>query len=130
VDAGDNVNLAVGQGDLQATPLQLADAYSAIANGGTVVAPHLGQADRGRRGPPARGDPQAAAAASTRPADRDAISSGLRGAATPGGGTSADVFRASRTRLRQDRHRRAPAEPDQSWYACYVDDPTRRSSSS
>ena len=42
--AGDNVNLAVGQGDLQATPLQLAVAYSALANDGTIVAPHLGQA--------------------------------------------------------------------------------------
>jgi penicillin-binding protein 2 len=41
--AGDNVNLAVGQGDLQATPLQLAVAYSTIANGGKVVRPHLGQ---------------------------------------------------------------------------------------
>ena len=40
---GDNVNLAVGQGDLQATPLQLATAYAAIANGGRVVTPHLGQ---------------------------------------------------------------------------------------
>ena len=39
---GDNVNLAVGQGDLQATPLQLAVAYSAIENGGRVVTPHLG----------------------------------------------------------------------------------------
>ena len=38
---GDNVNLAVGQGDLQATPLQMATAYSAIANGGRVVRPHL-----------------------------------------------------------------------------------------
>ena len=46
---GDNVNLAVGQGDLQATPLQLADAYAAIANGGTVVRPHLGDERRGRR---------------------------------------------------------------------------------
>jgi penicillin-binding protein 2 len=41
---GDNVNLAVGQGDLQATPLQLATAYSTVANGGRVVRPHLGQA--------------------------------------------------------------------------------------
>ena len=40
---GDNVNLSVGQGDLQATPLQLATAYAAIANGGKVVTPHLGQ---------------------------------------------------------------------------------------
>ena len=56
---GDNVNLAVGQGDLQATPLQLAIAYAAIENGGRVVTPHLGHADRGRRRAPARGDPQA-----------------------------------------------------------------------
>src|SRR4051812_14322236 len=32
--AGDNVNLSVGQGDLQADPLQLAVAYSTVANGG------------------------------------------------------------------------------------------------
>ena len=38
---GDNVNFSVGQGDLQATPLQMATAYSAIANGGKVVRPHL-----------------------------------------------------------------------------------------
>src|SRR5215208_3511300 len=39
---GDNVNLAVGQGDLQADPLQMAVAYAAIANGGDVVRPHVG----------------------------------------------------------------------------------------
>ena len=39
---GDTVNLAIGQGDLQATPLQLAVAYAAIENGGEVVVPHLG----------------------------------------------------------------------------------------
>ena len=39
---GDNINLSVGQGDLQADPLQMAVAYSAIANGGRVVTPHIG----------------------------------------------------------------------------------------
>jgi penicillin-binding protein 2 len=38
---GDNINLALGQGDLQADPLQMAVAYAAIANGGSVVRPHL-----------------------------------------------------------------------------------------
>ena len=41
---GQTVNLAIGQGALQVSPLQLAVAYSAIVNGGTVVRPHLGEA--------------------------------------------------------------------------------------
>src|SRR4051794_16457608 len=50
---GDNVNLAVGQGDLQATPLQMAVAYSAIVNGGRVVRPHPREDVEGGHGPPA-----------------------------------------------------------------------------
>ena len=39
---GNSINLAIGQGDLLATPLQVAVNYAAIANGGYVVTPHLG----------------------------------------------------------------------------------------
>jgi penicillin-binding protein 2 len=38
---GDTYNLAIGQGNLQATPLQLLVATSAIANGGTIYKPRL-----------------------------------------------------------------------------------------
>lgn len=38
---GDTVNMAIGQGDLLVTPLQLAVGYSAIANGGKVLEPHV-----------------------------------------------------------------------------------------
>jgi penicillin-binding protein 2 len=40
---GSSVNLSIGQGYLAVTPLQLAVAYSALANGGTVVRPHVGR---------------------------------------------------------------------------------------
>jgi penicillin-binding protein 2 len=35
------VNLAIGQGDLLVSPIQLAVAYSAVENGGTLVTPHV-----------------------------------------------------------------------------------------
>ncbi len=38
---GDTYNLSIGQSDLQTTPLQVAMAYSAIANGGTLYRPHI-----------------------------------------------------------------------------------------
>ncbi len=39
---GDEINLAIGQGDLLVTPMQMVVALSAIANGGTLWVPHLG----------------------------------------------------------------------------------------
>jgi len=38
---GDTYHLSIGQGDLTATPLQLASAFSAIANGGTLFQPQV-----------------------------------------------------------------------------------------
>lgn len=39
---GDAVNMSIGQGEVEATPLQMAVAYAAIANGGKVIQPHVG----------------------------------------------------------------------------------------
>ncbi|MEA2312383.1 MAG: penicillin-binding protein 2 [Solirubrobacteraceae bacterium] len=125
--AGDNVNLAVGQGDLQATPLQLAEAYSTIVNGGKVVRPHLGlQVEDGAgrlieqiRKPIRR-------KVSFNPANRAAIMEGLKEAAGSPHGTSYDVFKGFPYPV---YGKTGTAErglnPDQSWYAAYVPDPSR-----
>jgi penicillin-binding protein 2 len=40
---GDDINMAIGQGFVQVSPLQLATAYAAIANGGKLCAPRLAE---------------------------------------------------------------------------------------
>lgn len=39
--AGDAVNFSIGQGDISATPLQVATMYGAVANGGTLLEPQV-----------------------------------------------------------------------------------------
>jgi penicillin-binding protein 2 len=127
---GDNENLAVGQGDLEATPLQLAVAYSTIENGGTVVRPHVGMEIDSPDGlmlqkiapPPARH-------VQINPENLAAIRLGLHEAASQPGGTSADVFAT----WPQDRYpvygktgtAQHVNQADQAWYVCYVPDPVK-----
>jgi penicillin-binding protein 2 len=119
---GDNENLAVGQGDLEATPLQLGVAYSAIANGGTVVRPHVGmEVDAGDGTLLQKISPPPARHVHYDQANLDAIRTGLRDAASVPGGTSADVFAGfpeqvyGKTGTAQHLN-----QADQSWYVCFV----------
>jgi penicillin-binding protein 2 len=126
---GDNVNLAVGQGDLEATPLQLAVAYSALENGGTVVRPHLGRAVEDSLGRTVQTlHFKARRHVHMDPGYRQTILDGLRRAANEKGGTSADVF-AGFPKQYTVYGKTGTAErginPDQSWYACFVPDKAR-----
>ncbi len=123
---GDNVNLAVGQGDLQATPLQVAVAYSALANGGTLVKPHLGQAIEDGNGVTIQELPnKPRRKVKIDPEDRAVVLDGLHRAATEEQGTSADVFKGWPSEYKlygKTGTVERPPNPDQSWYACFVKD--------
>jgi penicillin-binding protein 2 len=91
--AGDNVQLATGQGDLQTNPLQMAIAYAALGNGGTIVTPHVGKEVTDAAGrvlkefaPPPRRHVQ------IDPEYRSVILEGLHDAAQAPEGTSYEVF--------------------------------------
>ena len=126
---GDNVNLAVGQGDLQASPLQMAVAYGAIENGGRVVRPHLGVAVEDSNGRELQKiDPGTARRVKMDPAARGAILQGLH-EATTGDGTSADVFKGWNQKAFPVYGKTGTAERaghgDQSWYVCFVPNKSR-----
>lgn len=115
---GDNIELATGQGDLQTTPLQMAIAYAALGNGGTIVAPHVGLEIRDAAGRVLHEfDPGPRRHVRIDPASRQAILEGLHGAAQGPEGTAAGVFGgfpvpiAGKTGTAE-----RPGHADQSWF--------------
>jgi penicillin-binding protein 2 len=115
---GDNIQLATGQGDLQANPLQMAIAYAALGNGGTVVTPHVGKEVTDAAGRVLKEfDPPAQRQVKIDPESRSVILEGLHDAAQSPGGTSYEVFGgfpvpvAGKTGTAQ-----RDEQADQSWY--------------
>jgi penicillin-binding protein 2 len=119
---GDSVNLAIGQGNLLVTPLQMAVAYAAIANGGNIVTPHVGALIKSPAGqivqrvptPPARH-------LDISQTTLNAIREGLKLAANTSEGTSGVVFSgypvtvAGKTGTAQQA-----GKDDTGWYASYA----------
>jgi penicillin-binding protein 2 len=124
---GDNVNTAVGQGDVLASPLQMAVAYSAIANGGKVVRPHLGlQVENALGNVEQRIETRITRRLKIAETNRQAVLEGLRLAAGAPGGTSVDVFRGfPKPVYGKTGTAERPNQADQSWYVCYVPDKNR-----
>jgi penicillin-binding protein 2 len=116
---GQTINLSIGQGYLQVTPLQLAVAYSALANGGTVVRPHVAQAIlHGESVQKLKFNP----VRKVKLTDLWAIKQGLYMAAHSPGGTSASLFAnfpvpvAGKTGTAESGTGRS----DHSWYASWA----------
>ncbi|HWE14003.1 MAG TPA: penicillin-binding protein 2 [Solirubrobacteraceae bacterium] len=122
---GDNINLGVGQGDVQVSPLQLAVVYSALANGGTIVRPHIGQDVQTQNGTILQTiDPRPARHLNINPIYLETIRAGLRAAASQQGGTSAPVFsnfpQQVYGKTGTAQYINGGVEHDYAWYACFV----------
>jgi penicillin-binding protein 2 len=91
---GNSVNMAIGQGDVLVTPLQLAAAYAALGNGGTLWQPRVArEIVDGVTGEVKRTiEPTQAGTVEMTPAWRQAIIDGLVGVTTREGGTAVGAF--------------------------------------
>ena len=94
---GYTVNMAVGQGDLLVTPLQMAVAYSAIANGGEVMTPRIVKevvrtGVTGEEVVVKSFEPEVQRTLPLDPGEIDVVRSGLHEVVNGGGGTANDAF--------------------------------------
>ncbi len=126
--AGDNIQLATGQGDLQTNPLQMAIAYAALGNGGSIVSPHLGMEVEDAAGRVMKEfDPKPRRKVRIDPGTRSVIMEGLHNAAQGPGGTSEPIFGsfpipvAGKTGTAE-----RPGHADQSWYCILAPYPNPR----
>ena len=95
---GDSIQLSIGQKDLLVTPLQMASFYAMLANGGSIVTPHLvsGVEQPGGKGSPRvvlrRFASRAPQPSGVDPGALEAIRDGLYSATHSGSGTASGVF--------------------------------------
>ena len=99
--------MAIGQDKLQSTPLQMAMVAAAVANGGALMRPYLGDPRRRprRAAPTMQNDARGVSPASCRPPRRAKITA-MMTQRRPGGNRHGRRA-AGHRRRRQDRHRRA-----------------------
>ena len=93
---GDSVNLAIGQGYLLVTPLQMAVLVSAVANGGTFYKPQIVRRISGAEGNPERFfNPEVRGALPVAPEHLSTIREGLRRVVIDEKGTTRNAFQGS-----------------------------------
>jgi penicillin-binding protein 2 len=127
---GDNMLAAIGQGDVQVSPLQLAMVYSAIENGGTLVTPHIGADIQTADGTVVQKiNPGPERKLDINPTDLATIQDGLRLAASGPSGTSTDVMGSfklpvyGKTGTADYKPTSGPdagQDTAYAWYSCYV----------
>lgn len=96
---GHNVILAIGQGDMAATPLQLANAYAAFAVGGVLHAPNIATGVRATDGTLVEAlEPRRVRTVPIDPVHHRVVEEGLEGVVSTSEGTAASAFAGFDTR--------------------------------
>jgi penicillin-binding protein 2 len=115
---GQNIQLAVGQGYLQTDPLEMAIAYAALGNKGTIVTPHLGKEVQDAAGRVLKEiEPGPQRHVDINPEYQRLIMEGLHDVTTGPGGTATEVFEgfpipiAGKTGTAERR-----PNPNQAWF--------------
>ncbi|MBN8868107.1 MAG: penicillin-binding protein 2 [Solirubrobacterales bacterium] len=116
---GQNIQFAIGQGYFQASPLQMAVAYSALGNGGTVLKPQILLQTEDAAGRVIKeAEPEVTGEVPIDPAYRQVIMEGLHDAAQAPEGTSYQVFGGFPVKIAgKTGTAERTNEPDQAWYA-------------
>jgi penicillin-binding protein 2 len=116
---GQNIQLAVGQGYLQTDPLEMAIAYAALGNDGTIVTPHVGMQIQDAAGRVLKEfEPQPQRHVQLNPESRQMIMEGLHDVTSGPGGTATTTFQnfpvpvAGKTGTAE----RLSTEPNQAWF--------------
>jgi penicillin-binding protein 2 len=95
---GDNVNVAIGQGDVLVTPVQLANAFATFANGGTLLSPNVVSSVRPRDGDEVRDfGPRQVGFVDIDPEFHDIVLAGLSGVTSDEAGTAYWAFNSTAT---------------------------------
>jgi penicillin-binding protein 2 len=124
---GDSVNLAIGQGYILVTPLQVATMVAAVGNGGTLYRPQLVlKVSASSEEPKQVFEPQELGQLPVRPETLSAIQEGLLGAATGPRGTATGAFEGMEVAVagKTGTAENPDSEPH-AWFAGYApaDDP-------
>ncbi len=117
---GDATNFAIGQGDTLVTPLQLATAYAAIANGGALLEPHVGRALVAADGAVSEIAPRVRSRLPVDPGLLGFLRSALAGVTQPGG-TAAAAFAGSPVAVAgKTGTGEVAGKQDTSWFASFA----------
>ncbi len=118
---GDSVNMAIGQGDLQSTPLQLINMINTLANGGYLMQPYVVDRVLGEEGEILwEGQPQEIRKPDISGTTLNQMRQALREVTESGTGTRGFGDFVPQVAGKTGTAQTVPGQPNHGWYAGYV----------